>query len=142
MWHKAIWKGVEHEEWRSAEKLRISRPLQSCYQLEYLERFWRPKGTCCHSPFSKKNSWLNWCEKLASSKILRLLLLKLLLLQLLLLLYQRLLLLLLIIVIIIRVFQISVSWWYFTGYWVTASLLKSPGLFSVFWSFSIMLLFG
>ena len=42
----------------------------------------------------------------------------------------------------IRVFHISVSWWYFTGYWETASLLKSPGLFSVFWPFSIMLLFG
>ena len=30
----------------------------------------------------------------------------------------------------------------FTGDWVTASLLKSPGLFSVFWPFSIVLLFG
>ena len=38
----------------------------------------------------------------------------------------------------IRVFHISVSWWFFTGVWVTASLLKSPGLFSVFWPFSIM----
>ena len=36
---------------------------------------------------------------------------------------------------LIRVFHI-------TGDWVTASLLKSPGLFSVFWPFSIMLLFG
>ena len=27
-----------------------------------------------------------------------------------------------------RVFHISVSWWFFTGVWVTASLLKSPGL--------------
>ena len=26
----------------------------------------------------------------------------------------------------------------FTGVWVTASLLKSPGLFSIFWPFSIM----
>ena len=34
---------------------------------------------------------------------------------------------------LIRVFHISVSWWSFTGDWVTASLLKSPGLFSVFW---------
>ena len=34
------------------------------------------------------------------------------------------------------------NWWSFTGVWVTASLLKSPGLFSVFWPFSIMLLFG
>ena len=39
---------------------------------------------------------------------------------------------------LIKVFHISVSWWYFTGVWVTASLLKSPGLFSVFWSFSLM----
>ena len=43
---------------------------------------------------------------------------------------------------LIRVFHISVSWWYFTGDWVTASPLKSPGLFSVFWRFSIMMLFG
>ena len=48
----------------------------------------------------------------------------------------------LILVSIITVFHISVSWWSFTGDWVTASLLKSPGLFSVFWQFSIMLLFG
>ena len=41
---------------------------------------------------------------------------------------------------IIRFYHISVSW-SFTGDWVTASLLKSPGLFSVFWPFSIMLLF-
>ena len=41
-----------------------------------------------------------------------------------------------------RVFNISVSWWSFTEVWVTASLLKSPGLFSVFWPFSIMLSFG
>ena len=32
----------------------------------------------------------------------------------------------------LRVFHISFSWWSFTGVWVTASLLKSPGLFSVF----------
>ena len=43
---------------------------------------------------------------------------------------------------LIRVFHISVSWGHFTGDWVKASLLKSPGLFSVFWRFSIMLLFG
>ena len=43
---------------------------------------------------------------------------------------------------LIRVFHISVSWWSFTGDWVTASLLKFPGLFSVFWLFSIMLFFG
>ena len=41
-----------------------------------------------------------------------------------------------------RVFHISVSWWFFTGVWVTTSLLKSPGLFSVFWPSSIMLSFG
>ena len=40
------------------------------------------------------------------------------------------------------VFQISVSWWSFTGVWPTASLLNSPGLFSVFWPFSIILSFG
>ena len=41
-----------------------------------------------------------------------------------------------------RVFHISVSWWFFTGVWVTASLLKSPGLISGFWLFSAMLSFG
>ena len=44
-----------------------------------------------------------------------------------------------IIIISIGVFHISVSWWSFTGVWVTARLLKSPGLFSVFLLFSIML---
>ena len=39
---------------------------------------------------------------------------------------------------LIRVFHISVSLWSFTGDWVTTSLLKSPGLFSVFWPFSII----
>ena len=43
---------------------------------------------------------------------------------------------------LIRIFHICISWWSFTGDWVTASLLKFPGLFSVFWPFSIMLLFG
>ena len=38
----------------------------------------------------------------------------------------------------LRAFHISFSWWSFTGVWVTASLLKSPGLFSVFWLFSII----
>ena len=42
----------------------------------------------------------------------------------------------------LRVFHISVSWWFFAGVWVTANLLKSPGLFSVFWLIWIMLLFG
>ena len=37
-----------------------------------------------------------------------------------------------IIIIIIRVFHISVSQCFLTGVWVTASLIKSPGLFSVF----------
>ena len=39
---------------------------------------------------------------------------------------------------LIWVFHISLSWWSFTGVWRTASLLKSLGLFSVFWPFSIM----
>ena len=34
-----------------------------------------------------------------------------------------------------RVFHISVNWWFYTGVWVTASLLKSPGLVSGFWPF-------
>ena len=33
---------------------------------------------------------------------------------------------------LIRAFNISVSRWFFTGVWVTASLLKYPGLFSVY----------
>ena len=41
-----------------------------------------------------------------------------------------------------RVFHIRVSWWFFTGVWVTASLLKSPGLVSGFWPFLAMLSFG
>ena len=41
-----------------------------------------------------------------------------------------------------RVFHITISWWFFTWVWVTASLLKSPGLFSVFSPFSVMLPFG
>ncbi len=40
---------------------------------------------------------------------------------------------------LIRAFHISVSRWFFPGDWVTASILKSPGHFSVFWPFSIML---
>ena len=43
---------------------------------------------------------------------------------------------------LIRAFHISVDRWIFTGVWVTASPLKSPGLFSVFLLFSIMLLLG
>ena len=36
-------------------------------------------------------------------------------------------------IIIMRVFYSNVSWWFSTGVWMTASLLKSPRLFSVFW---------
>ena len=43
---------------------------------------------------------------------------------------------------LIRAFHISNSRWFFTEVWVTASLLKSPGLFLVFWQFSTMLSFG
>ena len=41
-----------------------------------------------------------------------------------------------------RAFHISVSWWFLTGVWVTASLLRSPELVSGFWPFSAMLSFG
>ena len=40
---------------------------------------------------------------------------------------------------LLRVFHISLSWWFLTGVWVTENLLKSPGLFSVFWPISTML---
>ena len=40
------------------------------------------------------------------------------------------------------IFHISLSWWFFTGVWVTTSLLKSPGLVSGFWPFLAMLSFG
>ena len=39
----------------------------------------------------------------------------------------------------LRVCPINLSWWSFSGVWVTASLFKSPELFSVFSLFSIML---
>ena len=42
----------------------------------------------------------------------------------------------------LRVFHISFSWWSFTGVWATKILLKSSGLFSVFWPPSITLSFG
>ena len=42
---------------------------------------------------------------------------------------------------LIKTFHISDSRWFFTEVWVTASLLKSPGLFLVFWQFSTMLSF-
>ena len=41
-----------------------------------------------------------------------------------------------------RVFHISDSWWFYTGVWMKASLLKSPGLVSGFWPFLTMLSFG
>ena len=41
-----------------------------------------------------------------------------------------------------RVSHISVSWWFFTGVWETASLLKCLELVSGFWPFSAMLSFG
>ena len=39
----------------------------------------------------------------------------------------------------LRVFHTSLSWWFSSGVRVKASLLKSPGHFSVFWPISIML---
>ena len=41
-----------------------------------------------------------------------------------------------------RFFHISIGWWFFTGVWVTTSLLKSPILFLVFCPSSIILSFG
>ena len=41
----------------------------------------------------------------------------------------------------LRVFPMNVCWWSFTEVWETASILKAPGLFSVFWPISVMLLF-
>ena len=58
---------------------------------------------------------------------------------------NRLLLIIIIIIMIIyslRIFHSRISWWFPTGVWVTASLLKSPGLVLVFWPSSTMLLFG
>ena len=40
---------------------------------------------------------------------------------------------------LLKVFPTSVIWWFLTGVWVTTSLLKSPGLFSVVWPIWIML---
>ena len=42
----------------------------------------------------------------------------------------------------LRVFHISISWWSFTGVWVIASLLKFPGLLSVFCTILAMQQFG
>ena len=39
----------------------------------------------------------------------------------------------------LQIFHTSVNWWSFTGVWVAASLLRFPGLFSVFWPISTML---
>ena len=46
-----------------------------------------------------------------------------------------------IIIIPCELFYINVSWWPFTGVWVTASLLRSLGLFLVFWPILTMLFF-
>ena len=42
----------------------------------------------------------------------------------------------------VQVFHTSVSRWFLSGVWMTASLLMSPRLFLVFWPISLMLLFG
>ena len=42
----------------------------------------------------------------------------------------------------LRVFHTSISWWFFTGGWVTENLQKSPGLVIAFWPILTMLLFG
>ena len=47
-----------------------------------------------------------------------------------------------IVISLLRVFHTSVSKWFFTGVRVTASLIKSLGLFLVFWPISTILLFG
>ena len=47
-----------------------------------------------------------------------------------------------IIIISLEFFTSALADGFFTGDWVIASPLKSPGLFSVFWPFSIKLLFG
>ena len=43
---------------------------------------------------------------------------------------------------LLRFFHTSVSYWFLTRVWLTASLLKFLGLFSVFWPISTMPLFG
>ena len=43
---------------------------------------------------------------------------------------------------LLRVFHTKVGWWLFAGVWVTASLLISPGLFSIFWPIVILLSVG
>ena len=41
-----------------------------------------------------------------------------------------------------KVFNTRISWLFLKGFWVTANLLKSSGLFLVFWQILIMLSFG
>ena len=48
----------------------------------------------------------------------------------------------LLLLLLLRIFHTSVSWKSSTAVWVTVSLFKSPGLFSVFWPTLIMLKFG
>ena len=43
---------------------------------------------------------------------------------------------------LLRVFHTSIIWLFSTGVWVTVSLLKSAGLFLVFWQIITMLQFG
>ena len=43
------------------------------------------------------------------------------------------------IIIILQVFHTGFSWWFLTEVWVIPSLLKSLGLYSVFWPILIML---
>ena len=45
------------------------------------------------------------------------------------------------IILILTSFYTSVNWWSVTGFGVTTSFLRSPGLFSVFWPISTMLWF-
>ena len=40
---------------------------------------------------------------------------------------------------LMRVFHTGISWWLLSRVWVRASLLKSTGLFSVFWPILIMM---
>ena len=42
----------------------------------------------------------------------------------------------------LSVFHTNVSWWLLTVLWVRGSLLKTPGLFSVFWPTLVMVLSG
>ena len=75
--------------------------------------------------FSLSFSFILWSAGTAKSTILQIILL-----------------LLLLLLLLLRVFHITFNWWTFTWEWVTSSLHKSQGLFSVFGSFSIMLWCG